>query len=116
MSRIAFPGNTPNVTYTGNDGISSASTGIKLTYTCPAGFQALVLSVIVGPIAGGAPTIRAELNITSDIISINESATPFCTLCMMWINPGDSCRFNVITAVSGSTFAAAISVEEYPIG
>jgi hypothetical protein len=113
MSVRNYPGAPTNGTYVRGSGLSGASTGDKLTYTCPANTQAVVTGIWVNPTAGAA-TIRIRPTLNGVLPSIMSGTTAFALQGQLTLNAGDVVAVNVAVLDAASVFDAVIAVLEFP--
>lgn len=114
MSVRAFPGGAANGNVAHGTPLSGATTGPKLTYTCPAGFQARVIGVWVN-VTAGAAEIAVECSFGGAIRQLQRSTTSFQLVGNITLDPGSLCRLSVNVLDAASTFTGVICVEEYPV-
>lgn len=111
MSVRNYPGNPSNGANTSSAGLSGATTGTKLTYTCPAGAQAVCRFVSVMPTAGAA-TIQIIAGTTTRLVQ--QGTTQMQLACYIPLSPGDTVKIFVSVLDAASVFDAIIGVEEFP--
>lgn len=95
-------------------GLSGATTGVKLGYTCPAGRVAVVRYWTVTSISGGGPTIVIQVTIGGvlDVI-FSMTTSPQVQQVMIPLNAGDKIEANVTAAIAATTFSCLFGVEEF---
>ena len=113
MATRAWPGFAPNGQPTVGSALSGANAGAVLTYTCPAGKQAIVRYASMF-LTNLAPTVALQANIGGTTINIKSAAASYDWQGAIMLNAGDFVRFNVTGIVAASTLDAGIFAEEYP--
>ena len=95
-------------------GISGASTGVKLSYTCPAGTQAEVTWMSAANFAGGAPTVTLEIFVGAQDCVVASGAAPLSASGPWYLNATDIAQIRVSVLAAGSSFDGVICAREYP--
>lgn len=113
MSVRNYPGGPVNGVSTVGAALSGASTGVKLTYTVPAGKQARVWDVSVANFTLG-PTVQARITVGGVTIVLQSGTAAFDFAGAAFLNAADTCDVNVSALVGASSFDAGIHVEEFP--
>lgn len=94
--------------------VSTAATGVALSYTCPASNQAFVASASFFLIGGTAPTVALQLVRGATVTTLwSGSASTFQNTDVTLL-PGDVIRWNVTAGGATSTADFTISVEPTP--
>jgi hypothetical protein len=114
MAVRAYPGGAANGVVTKNAGVSTATTGNKVQYTCPAGFGATVKGVTIVPTAGAA-TVQVQLILSGSTVIVAQSTTGIAFSVPHNLVAGDTCRVNVSVADAVGVIDCVISVDEYPV-
>jgi hypothetical protein len=114
MAVRAYPGGAANGVVTKNGGVSTATTGNKVQYTCPAGFGAVVKGVTVVPTAGAA-TVQVQLVLSGSTVIVAQSTTGIALAVQHNLVAGDTVRVNVSVADAGGVIDSVISADEYPV-
>jgi len=96
-------------------GLSGASTGVKLSYTCPVGRQAEVIFLGVAGFVL-APTLRLRAVIGGATVVIGQTTQANLLENTLCLQQGDSVEISVQTAVAGSSFDGCLVVKEYATG
>lgn len=113
MSIRNNPGAPTNGVSTVGAGLSGATTGVKLSYTVPAGKQARLGDVSVANFTLG-PTVQARATIGGVTIVLQSGTAAFEYNGVVFGNAGDVFDVNVSALVGASSFDAGIHVEEFP--
>lgn len=107
----------PNAPDTGGiakgTGLSGASTGDKLIYTCPTGKQAEVCGAWINPTAGAA-TIGFKAVLSGTNVVLQSGTVGQQLQGRLSLNAGDSLRLTVSTLDAASVFDGCITSREYP--
>lgn len=93
--------------------INTAATGVKLTYTCPAGRVASVRMIGWGNVTGTAPNIQLRVTVGGVTVVFVSSSTGQSVLGNIPLNAGDTATINCSGAGVGSTIDGFIFVEEF---
>lgn len=92
---------------------SVATTGVKLSYVCPAGRVCKVLDASIFLTAGAAPTIALQAilgGVTVTLQNFTTNADPNTTV---WLAAGDTIQWNVTVAGAAGTADLTICCEDY---
>jgi hypothetical protein len=114
MAVRAYPGGAANGAVSKSTGVSGATTGVKLTYTAPAGSAGKLQGASVFPTAGAA-TVQVLLRLSGTTIIVAQATTAIAFSVPHNLNPGDQVQVNVSVLDAASVFDACISVDEYPV-
>jgi hypothetical protein len=93
-------------------GLSGASTGVKLSYTVPAGRQARI-SLISAANFNGAPTVQLRITVGGTTVVLSSGTVAQVSTGGVYLNAGDVADLNVSALVAATTFDGAIAAEEY---
>lgn len=98
---------------TAGSGLSGASIGVKLSYTVPAGRNAVLRFMGAFSIAN-APTIAPQVVIGGNTYILDSfTAGPKTYLYPISLNAGDTAQFNVTVGAAGGSFNGIICADEY---
>jgi methionine aminopeptidase len=97
---------------TAGEALPATATGVQLTYTCPAGKQAVVRFVSIDTIVN-AITIAVEAVIGGVNVEVTSFTANGVLNCTIPLNAGDVVQLDVTVAIAGGAFDALIGAEEY---
>lgn len=95
------------------DGVDTTTTGVKLSYTVPAGGSAKLLSASWFNNAG-TPTVKLQILRGAATIVLRQDAASFRESIPTTLLDGDVVQLNVTVGGTTSNADAQLSIEEYP--
>jgi len=112
MAQRTMLGNASNGAPTVGAALSGAATGVVLTYTVPAGKQAMLRFVSVANFTL-APTVQIRATVGGVTVVLWSGTTQVQLTAQMALNAADTVTINVSALIAASSFDAAIGAEEY---
>ena len=90
--------------------VSTASTGVKLSYTVPAGVQAYLQSASFFTTAGGPPTLALQVVRGANTITLEQGTANFVQNLSFALLAGDTVQWNCTVLQAASTADLSLSI------
>lgn len=94
---------------------STATTGVKLTYTVPAGKQAFIHAFAFFETVGTGVVAAAQVIVGGATITLTQGTTALFSNGDFWLSAGDTFQWNVTTLIAASTADFSVMVQEYTL-
>jgi hypothetical protein len=105
-----YPGGAAAPFAQANSVINTSSTGVKLTYTTPAGRQSQVTLIALSAVPAGV-TVRVETTIAGTTRTLQDFTAATLIVISLQLDSGDSVAVNVTVAAAGTMGALLNGLE-----